>query len=1145
MQPPPAHDEALEQRTREIGRELFSRARALAPSVLNPRWWDEHVMQWSMSSAGLKGRLFRLVDVLPALPDRAAVLEHLAEYLGDGRPPAGASPSHGRQPADGRRRAARAAGVQRSVGDLLHLVPPLLGSSRSLRGRLSAAAVLRAVRRLARRFIAGETPEQAVQTILALRRQHTAFSLDLLGEKVLSEREADAYAQTYLDLIDALTAAAGGWPSDPLLDAADSARALPRVNLSIKLSGLYSQFDPLKPRRSADAVLARLRPILRRARRRGAFIHVDTEHFAVRDLTLSLFAQAAGDDEFADWRDLGVVIQAYLRDSDRDLDRMLALGRRRGAPFTVRLVKGAYWDFENVLAAQHGWPVPVFAQKYQTDANFERLTRRLLAAGDELDPAIASHNVRSLAHAAAVAERLALPAGRLEFQLLYGMGDSIRAVLIERDARVRVYAPFGALIPGMAYLIRRLLENTSNESFLRQGFVEHADAERLLADPARIASAPPGPAPPDAATRDPARGDSADSDSASPDAGQRDSVQFGSAARDSAQPDSASINPARRARAPCAPAPPDSAPRDSTLPASAHRDPAPPVAGQRDPAKQDSAHRHPAPPDPRGDGGAAPGAGELPLAARTPAPFANAPDSDFAREDMRMRMHDAIERVRARLGEEFMLHIGGQRMPGRRVVLREDPADPAQTVARIHYAAPDHPDRAVAAADAAQPDWARTPVADRAALLNRLAELIEADRHDLAAWEVFETAKQWPEADADVSEAVDYCRYYAAQAVALMDQPVRRDVPGEQNLYRRLPRGVGAVIAPWNFPLAILAGMSTAAVATGNAVVLKPAEQSSAVAGRFIELVEQAGFPPGVFNYLPGAGEEAGARLVDHPGVDFVAFTGSRQVGLAIHARAAARPGRRGPRHVVCEMGGKNAIIIDADADLDDAVRGVVVPAFGYNGQKCSACSRAIVVGHAYDRFVERLAEAARSLTIGPPADSENFMGPLIDRAAVEKVRGYIEVGRSEGRCVLETDVSSLGPGYYVGPTVFADVAPDARIAREEIFGPVLAVIRADDFDHAIRIANGTDFALTGGVYTRSPAHAARARAELAVGNLYVNRRITGALVDRQPFGGFRYSGLGSKAGGPDYLLQFVLGQTITENTLRHGYAPEAGGDVG
>jgi RHH-type proline utilization regulon transcriptional repressor/proline dehydrogenase/delta 1-pyrroline-5-carboxylate dehydrogenase len=406
---------------------------------------------------------------------------------------------------------------------------------------------------------------------------------------------------------------------------------------------------------------------------------------------------------------------------------------------------------------------------------------------------------------------------------------------------------------------------------------------------------------------------------------------------------------------------------------------------------------------------------------------------------------------------------------------------------------------------------------------------------------VYECGKGWREADADVCEAIDFCEYYAASAERLQGRGV--DVPGEENRFVYRPRGVAAVIAPWNFPLAILTGMTTAALVTGNTVVMKPAEQSSIVGAQLMEIFREVGLPPGVLNFLPGPGETVGAALVEHPAVAIIAFTGSRQVGLAINARAAqvSLSTHVGVKRVIAEMGGKNAIVVDDDADLDEAVQGVVKSAFGYQGQKCSACSRAIVLAGVHDTFLARLVEATRSLSIGPAEDPGNRLGPVIDEESRQRILKYIELGRKEAREALRMDVGKLAEeGFYVGPHVFSEVKPDARIAQEEIFGPVLAVLRAPDLDQAIRLANSTDYALTGGIFSRSPANIDRARHEIQVGNLYINRPITGALVGRQPFGGFKMSGIGSQAGGPDYLLQFVIPRTITENTLRRGFAPPA-----
>ncbi|MCA9244877.1 MAG: L-glutamate gamma-semialdehyde dehydrogenase, partial [Phycisphaerales bacterium] len=439
-------------------------------------------------------------------------------------------------------------------------------------------------------------------------------------------------------------------------------------------------------------------------------------------------------------------------------------------------------------------------------------------------------------------------------------------------------------------------------------------------------------------------------------------------------------------------------------------------------------------------------------------------------------------------------------------------------------------------------EWRRTPVVERADVLTDVARLMLRDRFELAAIASFECAKPWREADADIAEAIDFCNYYACEMLRLSRGTRRRDVPGETNEYFYRPRGVVAVIAPWNFPLAILTGMTAAALVTGNTVVMKPAEQSPVIAYRLMELFEEAGLPKGVLNYVPGPGEEVGDELVRHANVAMTVFTGSRAVGTHINRVCAdILTDQPGIKKVIAEMGGKNATIVDSDADLDEAVKGVLHAAFGYAGQKCSASSRCIVLDAVYDRFVRRLVEAARSLQVGPADDCGTFVPPVIDEESYERCLRYIEIGKGEAKLALQSDTSGLVAetgGYYVGPTIFLDTPPEARIAQEEIFGPILAVIRARDIAHAIEIYNGTEYALTGGIFSRSPAHIERAREECECGNFYINRKITGALVDLQPFGGFRMSGMGSKAGGPDYLLQFCEPRTVTENTMRRGFAP-------
>jgi RHH-type transcriptional regulator, proline utilization regulon repressor / proline dehydrogenase / delta 1-pyrroline-5-carboxylate dehydrogenase len=521
------------------------------------------------------------------------------------------------------------------------------------------------------------------------------------------------------------------------------------------------------------------------------------------------------------------------------------------------------------------------------------------------------------------------------------------------------------------------------------------------------------------------------------------------------------------------------------------------------------------------------------------APYENEPERDFSRAEQREAFAQALERVRAGLGQFYPLVIGGEEVRTGEEIVSVNPSRPAEVVGRVASATTAEAERAVQAANAAWPAWRDTPPAERAAVLRRAAAAMRARRDELAALEVFEVGKNWREADADVTESIDYLEYYAREMLRLGDVRRLMPLPGEVNEYFYEGRGVSVVIPPWNFPLAIPTGMTSAALVAGNTVILKPASQSPLIAAQLVALLREGGVPPGVLNFLPGPGGEIGDFLVTHPRIHLIAFTGSRAIGCRINRFAAeVRDGQTHLKRVIAEMGGKNALIVDQDADLDEAVQGTVASAFGYQGQKCSACSRVIVLEPVYAPFLDRLVEAARSLRIGPADDPANFMGPVIDDRARDKIREYIEIGRGEGRLVLETDVSALGEGYFVGPTIFADVPPSARIAQEEIFGPVLAVIRARTFEEALEIAMATDYALTGGLYSRSPARIEAARRQYRVGNLYINRKITGAIVGRQPFGGFRMSGIGSKAGGPDYLLQFLEPRTITENTMRHGFAP-------
>ena len=510
--------------------------------------------------------------------------------------------------------------------------------------------------------------------------------------------------------------------------------------------------------------------------------------------------------------------------------------------------------------------------------------------------------------------------------------------------------------------------------------------------------------------------------------------------------------------------------------------------------------------------------------------FVNEPFLDFTDAAVKRSMQTALASVKAELGQEYDLVIGGRRLQTAEKIRSVNPARPAELVGLHQMAEAEHAEPALQAALAAFSTWSRTPVTERVQLLLRVSQLIQERHFEFCAWLTFEVGKNWAEADADVGECIDFMEFYAREALRLDGSTTPIQFPGERNQLRYIPLGVGAVIPPWNFPFAIMAGMTAAAIVTGNTVILKPSVDAPTVAAKFFALLEEAGLPDGVVNFCPGAGPGFGSAVVAHPQTRFVAFTGSKKVGLEIHESAAkTQPGQRFIKRTILEMGGKDSIIVDADCELDSAVDGVVASAFGFSGQKCSACSRAIVDASLYDVFCDRLVERVKAIPQGDPA--ENFYaGPVISPLAHKRVLDYIAVGMREARLLTGGDaVKTESNGYYIAPTVFCDVAPDARIAQEEIFGPVLAIIKSNDFDHALEIANNTEYGLTGAIYSHSAEHLQRAREEFHVGNLYLNRKCTGAMVAAHPFGGFNMSGTDSKAGGPDYLLLFTQGKSIAE----------------
>ncbi len=990
----------IHERVQSIGREIFELASGAGPKAWHKAWWLDRMTQVLDEDAELGTRAFQFVDCLPALRTGGDIMRHLAEYF---------DPNTVRVPS------------------LLHGLVTR-GRFQSLRENVVGWGTRQGAAVMAGRFITGYDAPSAISTIKRLRRAGMAFTIDVLGESTTGDARADAYAEVYHKLIDRISPVAKKWRTIPLIDH-DADGPMPIANLSIKLTGLDPHFDAIDPTRSIEKVCGRLRPILRQARRAGAFINIDMESTKHREITFELFKKLLMEDEFRDWTDVGIVVQAYLRTGEDDLRELIEWGKKRESRFAIRLVKGAYWDAETAAAIRAYKQPPVWEHKWESDACFERMTQTMLKHTNLIRPAFASHNVRSIAVVMATAESLRLTPKDYEIQMLYGMGDPLKTAVVKMGRTLRVYCPYGDLMPGMGYLIRRLLENTSNDSFLKQSFSDRQSHEKLLADPA-VAQPPSSPP------------------------------------------------PARH-------------------------------------------YQNTDPEEPMFD-------------------FINASNTNFAVADNRKKMLGAINYVRGEMGCEYSLLINNESVIAEPFTQSLNASNSTEVVGRVARAFSSEVECAVAAARKAFPNWSQTLAAQRADFLRKVADRLESRRFELAATMILEVGKPWRESDADVTEAIDHFRYYAGQIERIESRPRLRNLPGEDNMLTYSPKGVCAVISPWAFPLAILSGMTAAALAAGNTVVIKPAGQAAVLAAKFVQILKAIGLPSGVVNFTPGEGASVGRQLVEHGDVNIVAFTGSRQVGAeVIRAGSVVRPEQPFIKQMIVEMGGKNAIIVDDDADLDGAVEAIVESAFSFAGQKCSSCSRLIVLEGAYGPLMDRLRDAVASIIIGPAENPSTMVGPVIDAEARDRILNCIkqaDTGRTESyQAELPT---TCRDGFFVPPTIITDVKPDAGIAQEEIFGPVLAVIRARDFDHALDIANGTRYALTGGLFSRSPANIERARREFAVGNLYINRKITGSQVDAQPFGGFRLSGTGVKAGSPDYLLHFMDARCITENTLRSGLVP-------
>ncbi len=713
------------------------------PAVFDRRWWAGRMMERAMREPALKVPLFRFVDVLPALADSRRIAGHAREYFA-----AGSSP------------------LPWYVNSLLAAAESGLGPAAAL----TALIVKKGVSRFSKTFIAGESPAQALKSLRRLRDEGKPFTVDILGEAVVSETEADGYRDLYMMLADTLAREMSGWPPlDPRLE-----RTFPRLNLSVKISALYSRIGPANHEDSVREVRRRLTPILSKVRAAGGFVNLDMETHSLKNITLDIFTQTLDAPEFRGWDGAGIALQAYLKCTEGDLERLIVWAKERNRRITVRLVKGAYWEYETIVARQRGWDIPVFPVKSQTDANFERCVDLALENHEHVTLAAGSHNVRSIAKTLVAAEDLKVPRERYEFQMLYGMAEPIKSALKSMGFAVREYAPIGELLPGMAYLVRRLLENASNEGFLQKAFYGRYSPEALLAEPE---------------TRVEAK----------------------------------------------------------------------------------------AAPKPKGD-----------------PPFSNEPVADFTMEETRDSFRGALAHVGSRMGESYPAVIGGAEYREGEPISSMDPAHPGETVGTVYGITRELANRAVSAAREAQKEWSKRPPEDRAQVLFRAAAAARRRKAELAAWQVREAGKSWAEADADVAEAIDYLEYYGREMIRLGKPARLGDCPGEENHYLYRPRGVGLVIAPWNFPLAISVGMTSAALVAGNAVLYKPSSLSPVNGWLAFSLLREGGAPDGALNFIPGRGDAVGDHLVAHPDVDFVLFTGSRAVGLRIVEKAGkTSPGQK------------------------------------------------------------------------------------------------------------------------------------------------------------------------------------------------------------------------------------------------------------
>ena len=947
-----------------------------------------------MSNQKLKTNLFRFIDVLPSLSNEQQFLSYFKEYFKDQE-------------------------IGFIASGLGQLAPSLMVKN-----------IKKQISQVAKMFITGSNNKEALKIISKNWENNLAFSMDILGEATLSEDEAESYFKKYFTLMDKLTEASKLWPKRELLQK-DSFGDLPSGNISIKASSLFSQIKVEAWEYSKEQIKNRLRPLFQKAVKNFIFINLDIEQYHYKDLFLEIFKELIMEEELKNYPHFGIVIQAYLKDSFKDLQDLTRFSEKRRQPITVRLVKGAYWDSEVLLAKQKNWPIPVYTKKEETDANFERCTKWLFENSSKIKIAIGSHNIRSIAYALALHE--IHPKAQLEFQTLYGMGDSLAKYLKEKNYCVRLYSTVGELIPGMSYLVRRLLENSANQSFILNSFVKNKSPEELLAPP------------------------KAD----------LEKIQSSQAALSKI------------------------------------------ILKPNKPFDQKKAES-----------------------------FTNHPLLDFNRKESREQFQKALKVWKTSFPVEVPILLEGKAFKTSQIFKRENPAQWDQIVSHSFFAQKEQAEQAIQYTSSFFEKWRHSPAQNRISCLKKLARLMQKKEFELSALQVFEVGKTWGEAQADVAEAIDFCNYYALSYEQLIKRKKTDEVSGEESFSHFEAIGPSAVIAPWNFPLAILTGMTVAPLVCGNTVLIKPAEQSPLTAFQLAQLLLESGFPKQSFAFLPGKGEEIGDYLVRHPKVSLISFTGSFEVGSQIIKTVSQiSKDQKDIKRCIVEMGGKNAIVIDNSSDLDEAIKGVLVSAFGFQGQKCSACSRVIVLEDIYENFIKRFLPAVKSLVIDNPENPHSSLGPLIDESSFKRIKNFIE--KENNQKLFEGSPKEIDKAWFCPPIVYLTDEEDSALMQEELFAPVLAIFKVKNLDSAIKQTNKTRFGLTTAFYSRHPGHIEKFKSSVEVGNLYINRNCTGATVKRHPFGGRKMSGLGSKAGGPEYLKQFLHTKIVTENSMRRGFSPE------